>query len=168
MSTFHTDPCRSSLPHRSEASIVPSDTLSAHNHHHHNHPRRQLPPSPHPISRTRCSPLLSALMLSGTRPRSTESSSRRTWRRFALICVRCWPTRPLFFSNSSLSRPSLLRFSPSTSRHRHHRSDQSSTKGVIFTLYCCFFASEDTGYFCLGGGGGGGDPRVFRRLVLCL
>ena len=122
-------------------------------HHHHSHPRRQLPPAPHPISRTRGSPLLSTLMLSGTRPRSTESSSRRAWRHFALICVRCWPTRPLFFSSSSLSRPTLLRFSPSTNRHRHHRSDQSITRGVIFTLYCYFFASEETGYFCLGGGG---------------
>ena len=68
-------------------------------------PTDAAPSSPHPTTRTRCSPLLSALMLSGTRPRSTESSSRRTWRRFALICVRCWPTRPLFFSSSSRFRP---------------------------------------------------------------
>ena len=121
-------------------------------HHHHSHPWRQLPLAPHPTSRTRCSPLLSALMLSRTRPRSTESSSHRIWRRFALICVQCWPIRPLFFSSSSPSRPSLLRFSHSTSHHRHHRSDQSITRGVIFTLYCYFIASEDTGYFCLGGG----------------
>ena len=140
---------------------IPRGTLGSpcptrlHHHHHHHHPRRQLPPAPHPTSRTRCSPLLSALMLSRTRPRSTESSSRRTWRRFTLICVRCWPTKPLFFSSSSPSRPSLLRFSLSTSRHRHHRSDPSIPRGVIFTLYCYFIASEDTGYFLFGGGGGG-------------
>ena len=75
-------------------------------HHHHSHPRRQLSPAPHPTSRTRCSPLLSDLMLSGMRPRGTEFSSHRTWRRFALICVRCWPTRPLFFSSSNRFRPS--------------------------------------------------------------
>ena len=106
---------------------IPRGTLGSprltHLHHHHTHPRRQLPPVPHPTSRTRCSPLLSALMLSGMRPRSTESSSHRTWRRFALICLRCWPTMPLFFSSSNRSKPSLLSFYPSTSRHRHHRSD---------------------------------------------
>ena len=124
-------------------------------HHHHHSPRRQPTPVLPPISRTRCFPLMCALMPYGTRPRSNESSSHRTWRLSALICVRCWPTRPLFFSSSSPSRPSLLRFSHSTSRHRHHRSDPSITRGVIFTLYCSFLASEDTGYFCLGGGGGG-------------
>ena len=138
---------------------IPRGTLGSprltHLHHHHRHPRRQLPPAPHPTSRTRCSPLLSALILSRTRPRSTESSSGGTWRRSALICIQCWPTRPLFFSSSSPSRPSLLQFSHSTSRHCHHRSDPSFTRGVIFTLYCSFIASEDTRYFCLGGGGGG-------------
>ena len=127
-----------------------------HLHRHHRSPQRRLTPVLPPTSRTRCSPLLSALMPSGTRPRSTESSSHRTWRHSALICVRCWPTRPLFFSSSSPSRPSLLRFSHSTSRHRHHRSDPSITRGVLFTLYCSFLASADTIYFCLGGGGGGG------------
>ena len=58
-----------------------------HLHHHHCSPRRQLTPIPPLTSRTRCSPLLSALMPSGTRPRSTESSSHRIWRRFELICV---------------------------------------------------------------------------------
>ena len=90
--------------------VTPKRTLGSprltHLHHHHSSPRRQLPPVPHPTSRTRCSPLLSALMHYGTRPRSTESSSHRIWRHFALICIRCWPTRPLFFSNSSRSRPS--------------------------------------------------------------
>ena len=89
---------------------IPRGTLGSphlvHLHHHHSSPRRQLPLVPHPTSRTWCSPLLRALMHSGTRPKSTESSSHRIWRRFLLICVRCWPTRPLFFSNSSRSRPS--------------------------------------------------------------
>ena len=122
-----------------------------HLHHHHRRPQRQLTPVLPPTSRTRCSPLLNSLMPYGTRPRSTEFSSHRTWRRSMLICVRCWPTRPLFFSSSSPSRPSLLRFSHSTNRHRHHRCDPSITRGVIFTLSCSFLASEDTGYFCLGG-----------------
>ena len=136
---------------------IPKEPLGSprhiHLHHHHSHPRRQLHPAPHPTSRTRCSPLLSALMFSGKRPRSTESSSHRIWRRFALICIQCWPIRPIFFNYSSPSRPNLLRFSHSTSHHRHHRSDQSITRGVIFTLYCYFITSEDTGYFCLVGGG---------------
>ena len=60
-----------------------------HHHHHHSSLRRQLPPVPHLISRTRCSHLLSALTPSGTRPRSTESLSHRIWRPYVLICVRC-------------------------------------------------------------------------------
>ena len=79
-----------------------------HLHHHHSSPRRQLTPVPPPTSRTWCSPLLSALMHSGTRPKSTESSSHRIWRRFEPICVQRWPTKPLFFSSSSHSRPSWL------------------------------------------------------------
>ena len=75
-----------------------------HLYYHHRSPRRQLTPVPPLTSRTRCSPLLSALMPSETRPRSTKSSSHRIWRCFALICIRCWPTRPLFFSSSSSSR----------------------------------------------------------------
>ena len=137
---------------------IPRGILSSprptHLHHHHHSPRRQPTPILPPISRTRCSPLLSALMPSGTRLRSTESSSHRTWRHFALICVQCWPTRPLFFGSSSPSKPSLLRFSHSTSRHRHHRSDPSITRGVIFTLSCAFLASGETGYFVWGDRGG--------------
>ena len=124
----------------------------------------QLPPLPHPTSGTPCSPLLSALMLSGMRLRSTESSSHRIWRRFALICIRCWPTRPLFFSSNSPSMPSLLSSWHSTSRHRHRRNDPSITKGVLFILYCSFVASGDIGYFCLGGGVS--SDRVFVGLVL--
>ena len=41
---------------------------------HHSSLRQQLPPVPHPTQRTECSHLLSALMHSGTRPRSIESS----------------------------------------------------------------------------------------------
>ena len=136
---------------------IPRGTLGSprptHLHHHHSSPRRQLPPVPHPTSRTRCSHLLSALMHFGTRPRSTESSSHRIWRRFALMCVRCWPTRPLSFSSSSPSRLILLSSSHSIicHRQRHHRSDPAITRGVLFTLSRSFIASGDTGYFCLGG-----------------
>ena len=136
---------------------IPRGTLGSprliHLHHHHSSPRRQLPPVSHPTSRTRCSHLLSSLMPYGTRPRSTESSSLRIWRRFALMCVRCWPTMPLFFSSSSLSRLSLLNSLHSIirHRHRHHRSDPAITRGVLFTLSCSFIASGDTGYFFLGG-----------------
>ena len=106
-------------------------------HHHHSSPRWQLPPIPHPTSRTRCSHLLSALMHYGMRPRSTEFSSPRIWRRFALMCVLCWPTRPLFFSSSSPSRISWLNFSLSTSRHCHHHSDhQGSSFHPLLFLYC--------------------------------
>ena len=136
-----------------------------HLHHHHRSPGRQLTPVLSPNSRTRCPPLLRALMPFGTRPKTTKSSSHRIWRHFALIWIRCWPTRPLFFNSSSPSRPS---FYYSTSRHSHHCSDPLITRGVPFTLYYSFIASGDSYYFCLGGGGGVGDPRVFRRLVLCL
>ena len=122
---------------------IPRGTLGSprptHLHHHHKSPQRQLPPVPHPTSRTRSSHLLSALIHYGTRPRSTESSSHRTWRCFALICVQCWPIKPLFFSSSSPFRPSLLSFSHSTSRHRHrhHRNDhQGSFLHPLLFFYC--------------------------------
>ena len=71
--------------------VIPRGTLASprptHLHHHYSSPRQQLPPVPHTTSRTRCFHLLSALTHSGTRPRSTESSSHRTWRRFALMYV---------------------------------------------------------------------------------
>ena len=118
---------------------IPRETLASprltHLYHHHIHPRRPLPPVPHPTSRTWCSHLLSALMHSGTRPGSIESSSHRTWRRFALICVQCWPIRPLFFSNSSPFKPSLLSFSHSTSRH-HHSDHQGSSLHPLLFFYC--------------------------------
>ena len=60
---------------------IPSETLAiscpAHLHHHHSSLRQLLPPVPLLTPRTRRSHLLSALMHSGTRPRSTESSSHR-------------------------------------------------------------------------------------------
>ena len=139
--------------------VIPRGTLGSprliHLHHHHSSPRRQLPPVPHPTSRTQCSHLMSALMHYGTRPRSTESSSHRIWRRFELMCVWCWLTRPLFFNSSSPFRLSLL--SSWHSITRHHRSDPAITRGVLFTLSCSFIASGDTGIFCLGGGGRGCD-----------
>ena len=80
-----------------------------HLHHHLSSHRRQLPLVLHPILRTRCSHSLSASTHFRMRPRSTESSSHRTWRPSVRICVRCWPTRPLFCSSSRpcrLSSPS--------------------------------------------------------------
>ena len=138
---------------------IPRGTLGSprltHLHHHHSRPQRKLPPVPLPTSRTRCSPLLSALMHYGTRPRSTESSSHRIWRHFTLICLRCWPTRPLFFSSSSRSRPSLHSFLPTTSRRHHHHSDlpdhQGSSLHLLLLLHCQWGHCP----FLFGGGGCG-------------
>ena len=117
---------------------IPRETLgSPRPTHHHSSLRKQLPPVPHPIPRTRCSHLLSALMHSETRPRSTESSSHRIWRHYVLICILCWPIRPPFFSSSSPCRPRLHSFSPPTSRHHHHRSDpQGSSLHPLLFVYC--------------------------------
>ena len=88
---------------------IPRETLASprptHTHHHHISLRRQLPPVLPSTLRIRCSPLLSASMHSGMRPRSTESSSHRIWRLSVLICVLSWPIRPSFFSSSSPCRP---------------------------------------------------------------
>ena len=77
--------------------------------HLHHHPRSLRRPSllvlP-PILRTRCSHSLSVLTHSGMRPRSTESSLLRTWRRCVLTCAQFWPIRPSFYSSSRLCRPS--------------------------------------------------------------
>ena len=124
-----------------------------HLHHYPSSLMGQLPLVPHPILRTRCSHLLSVSMHSGMRPRSTESSSHRTWRPSVLICVRCWPTRPLFCSSSRPCRLSSPSFLPFTSHHRHHRSEH---QGSSLHPLCFFIASGDTRYFVWGGGGGGG------------
>ena len=126
-----------------------------HLHHHLSILRRQTPPVLHPILRTRCSHSLSASTHSGMRPRSTESSSHRTWRPSVRICVLCWPTRPLFCSSSRPCRPRSRSSWLSTSLHHHHRSDH---QGSPLHLYCLFLASGDTGYFVWGGRCG---DRVF-------
>ena len=134
---------------------IPRETLASprptHLHHHPSSRRRQLPPVLHPISRTRCSHSLSASTLSGMRPRSTESSSLRTWRPSVRICVRCWPTRPSFCSSSRHYRPRSRSSWPSTSLLYHHRSDH---QGSPLHLFGFFLDSGDTGYFVGGGGGG--------------
>ena len=78
--------------------VTPRRTLASprltHLHHHHrithiHHPsslRRPLLLVLHQILRTRCSPSLSVLTHSGMRPRSTESSLLRIWRRCVLTC----------------------------------------------------------------------------------
>ena len=148
---------------------IPRETLvrprPTHLHTHPSSHRRQLPPVlPHTL-RTRCSHSLSALTYSGMRPRSTESSSHRTWRPSVRICVRCWPTRPPFCSSS---RPYRLRSSsswPFTSHLLYHRSDH---QGSPLHLFCLFIASGDTGYFIWGGGGGVcGDHVLFCLVMFC-
>ena len=88
---------------------IPRETLASprptHLHHHPSSLRRQLLPVPHPILRAWCSPLLSASMHSGMRPRSTKSSSHRIWRLSVLMCVLYWPIRPSFFNSSSPCMP---------------------------------------------------------------
>ena len=136
---------------------IPKETLASprptHRHHHPSSLRRLLPPVLLPILRTRCSPLLSASMHSGMKPRSTESSSHRIWRLSVLTCGLYWPIRPSFFSSSSPCRLRSHSSWPSTSLHHHHRSDH---QGSPLHLYYLFIASGDTGYFVWGGGGGGG------------
>ena len=136
---------------------IPRETLASprptHLHHHPSSHRRQLPPVLPQTLRTRCSHSLSALTHSGMRPKSTESSSHRTWRPSVRICVRCWPTRPSFCSSSRPYRPRSRSSWPFTSRlhlRLHHNDHQGST----LHHFCLFLASGDTGYFVWGGGGG--------------
>ena len=87
--------------------VTPRRTLASPHLDHHHHPsslRRLCLLALHQTSRTRCSPLLSALTHSGMRPRSTESSLLRTWRRCVLTCTLFWPIRPSSFSSSRLCR----------------------------------------------------------------
>ena len=85
--------------------------------------RRPLLPVLPLILRTRCSPSLSGLTHSGMKPRSTESSLPRIWRRCMLTCGQSLPIRSSFYSNSSLCRPSSPSSWLSTSLHHLHRSD---------------------------------------------
>ena len=130
---------------------IPRETLASprptHLHHHHSSHRQQLPPVLPQTLRTRCSHSLSALTLYGMRPRSTESSSHRTWSPSVRICVRWWPTRPPFCSSSRPYRPRSRSSWPSTSRLLHHHSDP---QGSTFHPFCLFLASGDTGYFVWG------------------
>ena len=133
---------------------IPRETLASprptHLHYHPRSHRRQLPPVLPQTLRTRCSHSLSASTLSGMRPRSTESSSHRTWRPSVRICVRCWPTRPPFCSSSRPYRPRSRSSWPSTSHLHYYHSDH---QGSTLHLFCLFLTSEDTGYFVWGGGG---------------
>ena len=134
---------------------IPRETLASprptHLHHHPSSDRRQLPPVLPQTLRTRCSHSLSALTHSGMRPKSTESSSHRTWRLSVRICIRCWPTRPSFCNSSRPYRPRSRSSWPSTSLLHHHRIDYQGS-----TLHLFFFISCQWGHwlFCLGGGGG--------------
>ena len=116
--------------------VILRETLASpcltHLHHHPNSHKRKLPPVLHPILRTRCSHSLSASTLFGMRPRSTESSSHRTWRPSVQICVRCWPTRPPFCCSSRPYRPRSRSSWPSTSHLHHHRSDHLGSPLHLF------------------------------------
>ena len=131
---------------------IPKETLASprptHLHHHHSSLRQLLPPIPLPTPRTRCSHLLSALMHSRMRPRSTESSSHRIWRLCVLICRLCWPIRPLYFSSSRPCRTRLRSFSLSTGHH-HHSDHQGSSLHPLLFVYCQW----GHWIFCLGGCG---------------
>ena len=131
---------------------IPRETLASprptHLHHHPSSHRQLLPPVLPQTLRTRFSHSLSASTLSGMRPRSTASSSHRTWRPSVRICVRCWPTRPPFCSNSRPYRPKSRSSWPSTSHLHRHRSDH---QGSTLHHLCLFLASGDTAYFVWGG-----------------
>ena len=151
------------LPDYRASWVTPRRTLASprldlHHHHRidhrHHHPSslRRLPLLVLPqILRTRCSPSLSVLTHSGTRPRSTESSLLRIWRRCVLTCRQFWPIRPSSYSSSRLCRPSLLSSWRSTSHLHLHRSE---VQGSSLTLYI-FILPVGTLDIFLGGGGGG-------------
>ena len=133
-----------------------SPRLDLHHHHRidhlHHHPSSlRRPPLLvlHQILRTQCSPSLSVLTHSGMRPRSTESSLLRIWRRCVLTCRQFWPIRPSSYSSSRLCRPSLLSSWLSTSHHHLHRND---VQGSSLTLYI-FILPVGTLDLLFGGGG---------------
>ena len=131
--------------------VTPRRTLASPHldlHHHPSSLRRPSLLALHQTSRTRCSPLPSALTHSGTRPRSTESSLLRTWRRCVLTCALFWPIRPSSFSSSRLCRPSSRSSLHSTS-HRHHlRSDRQGST-LTFSI---FYITSGTLVLLFGGG----------------
>ena len=133
-----------------------SPRLDLHHHHRidhlHHHPSSLRQPPLlvlHQILRTRCSLSLSVLTHSGMRPKSTESSLLRIWRRCVLTCRQFWPIRPSSYSSSRLCRPSLLSSWRSTSHLHLHRSD---VQGSSLTLYI-FILSVGTLDLLFGGGG---------------
>ena len=144
-----------------------SPRLDLHHHrrldlHHHPSSLRRPPPLVLPqILRTRCSPSLSVLTHSGTRPRSTESSLLRIWRHCVLTCRQFWPIRPSSYNSSRLCRPSLLSSWRSTSHLHLHRSD---VQGSSLTLYI-FILPVGTLDLLFGGGGGG---EYFVRVLYFL
>ena len=141
-----------------------SPRLALHHHHRldhrHHHPSslRRLPLLALPqILRTQCSPSLSVLTHFGTRPRSTESSLLRIWRRCVMTCRQFWLIRPSSYSSSRLCRPSLLSSWRSTSHLHLHRSD---VQGSSLTLFI-FILPVGTLDLLFGGGGGEYFVRVF-------
>ena len=153
--------------------MTPRRTLASprltHLHHHpridhlHHHPSslRRPPLLVLPlILRTRCSLSLSFLTHSGMRPRSTESSSLRIWRRWVLTCTQFWPIRPSFYSSSRLCRTSSRSSWLFTILHHLHRSD---LQGSTLTLYVFILP---VGTLDLLFGGGGYFVRVLYFYVL--
>ena len=108
-------------------------------HHPHRRPRRWPHLVPAPISRTRCLHSLTVSTLSGTRPRSIESSSPRIWRPSALTCIPSWLTRRPFSEISNPSRPSSPSFSPSTSHRRQRHSDATDHQGSFLHPLLFFY-----------------------------
>ena len=139
-----------------DSRAIPRVTLGSPplSHHRHSRPLRRPHPVPPLTWRTQCSPLLIALMHSGTRPRSTESSLPRIWRPSALTCIPFWPTKPPFSAISNPSRTSLLSYSPSTSHHRHHRNDTTDHQGSFLHPLLFFYIQWGHWSHLFGVGGG--------------
>ena len=127
------------LDSRAIPMVTPSIPLLTH-HPHHCRPQVRPHPVPPLTWRTRCSPSLTALMHSRTRPRSTEFSLPRIWRPFALTCIQFLPTRTPFSIISIPSRTSLLSYSTSTNHHRHRRSDTIDHQGSFLHPLLFFYS----------------------------